>query len=62
MVQLSQQTERIYNKQVTMSEIASNDITNEDFEKIMEELCVSLKRMQKITYETALLVDKINKL
>ena len=45
-----------------MSKIASNDITYEEFEEIMEELCASLKRLQNIICETELLVNKINQL
>lgn len=45
-----------------MSEIASNDITYEEFEEIMEELRISLKRLTKIICETELLVNKINRL
>ena len=45
-----------------MSEIASNNITDKEFEEIMEELCISLKRLQKIICETELLVNKINQL
>lgn len=45
-----------------MSEIASNYITDEEFEENIKELCILLKRLQKITCETELLVNKINQL
>ena len=45
-----------------MSKIASNNITYEEFYEIMEELRISLKRLQKIICETELLVTKINQL
>lgn len=45
-----------------MSEITSNDITYEEFEKIIEELRISLKSLQKTICETELLVNKINQL
>jgi hypothetical protein len=40
----------------------SNNITYEEFEEIMEELRISLKRLQKTICETELLVNKINRL